>query len=372
MLFYASIMLLFLLLAMTKQNRVRSTMMTVFCGTILALIMGLKSESVGNDTENYVYFFKRIGSMSSWTDLESRFETGYQIYSKIIGKIFNNYQYLFIITAIVCMVCVGVCICKYSANAAYSFFLFVGLRIFYFFLSGLRQSIAVSIVMIAFIMLQEKKYVRFVLLVLLATTFHTSAFIFLLAWPISRMRLSGKGILITGIGILGVYVLFAELLSLILGLLPSYYAHYLTTSAFDAGNLANYLDFAIKMAFLVLAYLMNYGSRERQKAISDNQRAGKNAAKTIPIQDTYIYFMIISAGLSLVATRASMLDRLEQYYWIFAVISIPDILAKIEKRKNKVIVITAVTILIVAYNLLLLWLRPEWNMIVPYKFFWEN
>lgn len=362
MVFYLSIMLVFLFLALTKQNQSNRKLFIIIGTSILAFILGMKGANVGNDTGNYIYFFERAAESSGWYDPLYRFERGYQIYSKALSLIFNEYQVLFIFSGIICMGGVGYTIYKYSSNIAYSLFLLVGLRFYYFFLSGLRQSIAVSIVVFAFAMYRERKYIIFLILVLLATTFHNSAFVFLLMLPLINYKLSRKGIISVIIGIIGVYVLFQPLLSVVLGELPDYYSHYLDTSGFAAGNLANYLDVLMKISLLVLIYWSRYG-RDNDCSYADD--------KLVPIEHTYVYFMIIATGISLIATQASMLDRLTQYFWIFSILAIPDIISKL-RPENRSIIAIIVTLIVISYNLILLWLRPEWNMIVPYTFFWEE
>jgi hypothetical protein len=85
-------MLLFLFLTATKQNKSSKKSIAIFCGIVLTLIMGFKGVNVGNDTVNYVYFFKRSAEFSEWYDPSFRFEFGYQIYSKIINMIFGEYR----------------------------------------------------------------------------------------------------------------------------------------------------------------------------------------------------------------------------------------------------------------------------------------
>ena len=54
--------------------------------------------------------------------------------------------------------------------------------------SGLRQAMAIAITFAAFEMIKQRKLVWFILLVLLAGTFHGSAFIFLIAYPLYFFR----------------------------------------------------------------------------------------------------------------------------------------------------------------------------------------
>lgn len=60
-------------------------------------------------------------------------------------------------------------------------------------MSGVRQAIAIGILMFAFRQIVKRRFISFIVLVLLAAGFHGSAFLFIILWPImSQMRLSRK------------------------------------------------------------------------------------------------------------------------------------------------------------------------------------
>src|SRR5699024_4237647 len=153
--FYVCLMLI---LAFTSINNIRSKSKSFFYTFIIFALMAFKHHSIGNDTLNYIELFQRLKRMGTFIDANSRFEKGYQIYTRLIGIIFNDYQALFIVTAFLCSLCILYGIRNYSINWQYSLFLFVGLRFFNFFLSGLRQSIAISIIFVSYNFLRKRKY----------------------------------------------------------------------------------------------------------------------------------------------------------------------------------------------------------------------
>lgn len=360
---------LMILLALASCCNGRSKSKLYFSAFILFGLMGFKDKSIGNDTASYIEFYNRLKNMTTIIDVNSRFEKGYQIYNKLIGYFFEDSQALFIITAFICISCIIYGVIKSSKNWQYSLFIFVGLRFYYFFLSGLRQSIAVSIIFIAYVFLKEKKIIIYILLIVLASTFHFSAFIFILAWPLSKMKMNLKSMVKILTGIVFIYVFFEPILNIILNCLPAYYSHYLVTEAASANNLANFIGVVIPCIFLVFSYFVNY------LKVAYYNRSGyisyENKEKSFYDSDSDIQliFLIISAGLSLVATRVSILDRMVQYYWIFSIISIPNILFSISNRRKRTIWFMVITFFVIVYNITLLILRPEWNTIVPYSFF---
>lgn len=360
MIFYL-ILMLFLMLMSCRNGQSKNK--AIISGIVLFAIMGFKSSSIGNDTPSYLEFFNRLNRMSTLFDANTRFEKGYQLYNKLIGYFFKDSQALFIITALICVACIIYGISQYSINWQYSLFLFVGLRFYYFFLSGLRQSIAVSIIFVSYKFLKERKYIKYVALILLASTFHFSALIFIFAWPISRMKLNQSSIvkLVVGIGI--VYIFFSPILNKVLSYLPIYYSHYTKTTAFEGNNLANYIGAVIPCTVLLLSYMVRY------KSVTFVNRWRKNYYEDADSQN---FFLIIAVGLSLIATRASILDRMVQYYWIFSIISIPNMLFSIKNERKRTGWYLGISTFVILYNAIILIFRPEWNAIVPYRFFWQN
>lgn len=356
---------LMLFLALSSAYKGREKIKFVFSSVVLMCLMGFKDLTVGNDTPNYIEFFSRLQKLPSLIDKSSRFEKGYQIYAKFIGYFFNSYQALFIITAIICISCICYGIYRNSINWQYSLFLFVGLRFYYFFLSGLRQSIAVSIIFVAYVYLKEKKNIKFIALTLLASTFHFSALIFLFALPVSKMKIEKQGIIKIVISIVCVYILFGPLLNIILSHMPAYYSHYLTTDATSANNMADFINAIIPCLILLLAAFTGYRSN------SENNKSGDSYNFLYCDLDTQLLFLIIASGLSFIATRASILDRMVQYYWLFSIITISNILFTIKDNRKRTIWYFIITSFIIVYNLAILFFRPQWNAIIPYKFFWK-
>lgn len=362
--------LLMFFLAIFSCKSGRSKRKLLLSGLILTSLLGFKDATIGNDTPNYIELFNRLKHMTSFIDETTRYEKGYQIYNKIIGMLFDSPQDLFIITAIICMGCICFGIKKNSINWQYSLFLFVGLRFYYFFLSGLRQSIAVSLIFVAYYFLKKEKIVPYIGIIMLACTFHFSAFIFLFAWPVSKMKLERLAIAKVLILTIITYLFFNPLLRFALGYLPAYYSHYLVTEAASTNNLANFINAAIPCLVIIFAKLVGYYHSNNVSSYNLSKVNNKsNCSFYYSDINTQLLFLIIAAGLSIIATRASILDRMVQYYWIFSIITIPNILFSIEDDRTRTAWYLIITSLVIVYNLTILALRPEWNAIIPYKFF---
>lgn len=93
---------------------------------------------------------------------------------------------------------------KYSAKPGLSIITFVVIGSYGFSFTGLRQTLALAVLMYSYKYLIEKSFIKFSLLVLLATTFHSSAIIFIIAYFAYHMKKS-----FFSLGVLSVFGLIA-------------------------------------------------------------------------------------------------------------------------------------------------------------------
>lgn len=150
---------------------------------IICVFSAMRNFSVGTDTYHYQSIFQHIGSrLDIKYALEygnrTGLEPGFCVFTTIIGSLFKEFRiYLFIFNLFLIIPVYFIAdrlsndINPVAVLMTY-FFMFFNMS-----LNISRQSLAASIIMIAFIELKEKKYVWFVLCSLIACSFHTTAII---------------------------------------------------------------------------------------------------------------------------------------------------------------------------------------------------
>ena len=84
----------------------------------------------------------------------------------------------------------------YSTNPSISFLAILTLGLYGFAFSGLRQTLAFGILLFSYPHLKNKHFFRFVLLVVLAAMFHSTALIFLVVYPIYQLKLRVRNVLL--------------------------------------------------------------------------------------------------------------------------------------------------------------------------------
>lgn len=149
----------------------------------VVLIVGFRPDFFG-DTAAYIRKFDNapteLNDINGYLDLMGK-DKGFYIFLSLI-KIFitKNYIVFFIIVASLQGIALVSVYRKYSSHFVFSLFLFiVSADYLLWMFNGSRQFCAVAIIFAATPLLLKKKYIRLILIVLLASTFHQSALLML-------------------------------------------------------------------------------------------------------------------------------------------------------------------------------------------------
>lgn len=230
---------------------------------------------------------------------------------------------------------------KKSVYPLISVLAFLALGYFSFSLSGLRQTMAMSIVIWSFYALEKNKKFRFILFVILATLCHKSAIVFLLILPVARIKLGKWHVLAALLGGLG-FTVFRPQVRLILNAVLSegQYAWYGSSD-----TTLNFAGFIIQCA--IFCFCLFY-----------YRRVTKN-------KNNRILYNLSFAGvvLQLYAAFIAEFFRLSMYFSIFNIILIPLAVKQEKDRRTK-----EVFLLLIALTFLLYIIS---NGAIRYEFFWR-
>ncbi|MGN7763271.1 EpsG family protein [Paenibacillus sp. 22594] len=179
-----------------RDKKFKLKLVVVWSGFVLFLYGALRSINVGTDVNGYSLSYLQLQNISFKeiflsNTVISRDPFFYYLL-KILTYINTDPQFMIVVTTAIVIICLSVFIYKNSVNPLLSFVLFVGLRFYSFTLSGLRQAVAWSIIMLSYNFIKEKKPIKFLILVLIASLFHKSALIFLIAYPFAKIKRIGS------------------------------------------------------------------------------------------------------------------------------------------------------------------------------------
>lgn len=187
--YYGLLALIVLLGLLPHGDRDRRNLIAATVGSAAIIILqGLRHPSVGVDVAAYIPAYELAGTLDiAGGGRLMNFEPGYLYFSQLFSALGVSAQLYLGIVAAAVMVPIGATIRRYSVSAWLSILLYVTLGLFVFSFSGLRQAIAIGICFFALRFIKDKRLLWFVLAVLLAATFHTSALVFLFAYPLYHM-----------------------------------------------------------------------------------------------------------------------------------------------------------------------------------------
>ena len=198
----------------------RQDFMKILLAVEILLITVCRKYTVGADLRMYVQIFETVDRYS-WRDLlNSKFETGYMIFTKVVRDLSSNSQFFIAVTGILT---VGVYL-REIFRKSYDAFLIMYLTfgLFFFQFSMLRQAIAMAIFMIAIDRLEDRKWIEYIFLVLLAGTFHASAFVCLLLVFVGFLPWNDHTLKLMWIVETAVLVTLRGLLEIVVYYLPRY------------------------------------------------------------------------------------------------------------------------------------------------------
>jgi len=338
---------------------------------LLFFISAFRSINIGNDTATYVKMFDIFGSANNIFDLDTRIEIGYIIFNKILYHMTSNPLILFIVTSAFILGSYLKFIYKNSNMIWLSVLLLINLRLFYFTLSGIRQSIAIAIVLLGYEYIKSRKLIKFIIVILIASLFHYSAIVFLIVYPISKIKFSYLVVILQAIIGVALYFAFDILINFAFRLFPQYQAY--TASGYFDGNvrIASILNFFVILSILLLGLFTKLG--KHKLPANETNRVYNANLDLYYLNEDNLLLHIISLGVIsyFIAINASLLDRVAMYFFIFTIILVPKAISNIRNRKMLTLVTYLIVVLTFVYNITILLYRPEWQHVYPYEFFWQ-
>lgn len=179
MTFYLIFTLIVLLSSTIKKNG-ELILHSLFA--ILIFIVGFRTIEVGTDTVNYKMYFDVVESGKPLF-----VEPGWLAINHFITFFNGSYETLMLLVTLLTLIPVYWACRKYSINPTLSLFFYITLYFYFYSFNISRQLLAISFVLMSFHFLKENRKLSFVFLVLLASTFHTSALIVLPALFIDKI-----------------------------------------------------------------------------------------------------------------------------------------------------------------------------------------
>jgi len=149
---------------------------------------------IATDWEVYRTYFEEC------LDYEISFELGYVWANQLIRSVTDNYSVFLILHAVTIYLLISRTIIKYSPYPFFSFFLLYCTMLSYLGMN--RQYIAVAICFFSIKFILDRNFWKFLLCIILAVFFHSSALLFILAYFLTKKFETRYYVVILGVAII--------------------------------------------------------------------------------------------------------------------------------------------------------------------------
>jgi hypothetical protein len=183
------------------------------------LITGMRDESIGVDSPQYANRFSFVYDIS-WGDLTSMYEPIYQLTVNFVNSFTSKYGWWFLLMSVITFTPIAIAICSYSKIPLLSVLVYMVSTVHLFpeTMNIMRQSVAISFLLLSYIFFSKNKKLLSGVLFLVAFGFHFSSvivipFYFLCKINIKRKYVISALILTFIIGIIGLSVISSNFIS---------------------------------------------------------------------------------------------------------------------------------------------------------------
>lgn len=331
----------------------------IICG-VLFVLSAFRADTVGGDLERYLPHFESICTSSSLLEAikDSNSESGFVVFQKILGYISPTERAFIFVTSFLSLIGPFYFIWRYSPWPIYSLLLYFAWGFYSNTFNNVRQSIAISIILCSFPFIFDRKFVKYLIATVIATTFHSSAIFCIFMYFIPNLKLKVRNVIVSLVFSFAFYAILG--IALIKFVLDVYWTRYdsedlLLTGGSGMGRFAIY---AIYATFLYVTYLICGG--------------GGNSNRSIYV-DFLMWLLVFSPMVQLFATQVATLTRLTFYYFIPSVVLVPLVLNRIKSIHMKDIISVSLLFIMYLYMCLIVYERVQGTMsnyqgVIPYVF----
>jgi hypothetical protein len=310
----------------------------IIVGLILISFAGFRF-GVGTDYFLYRALYNRVEADSLLnTFATSTTESGYTLLMFVVKASGGNFQTLLLIASALTVTPVLLAIARRSVSPASSLYFYFFLGAFVVSFNNVRQAIAVSLLFYADTFRDDKKLI-WILLSVLACTFHISAIIFIVVQIASaRWKPSLRDI---ALGMVLIAALATTLVSsggmeAVASLLNDRYTTYLDVQGAGAGSLLTLIIQILLMVYIAVVTPRDFSPR-------------------------YKSYLFASVAVMILAQANLLLARFDQYFVIFLVLLIPEVMVHQKSKWLNFVLITLTFTYFLVYV-------SSYNEVLPYGF----
>lgn len=345
MIYFTLIVASSLIFLITKKYSAKYYIWITFI--LLFLLAACRNITLWNDLIGYERKHIIISNITEWKIFLSSFlatskDVGYYILEWLLTRIGISFQEWIALIAAFFLYVIGKLIYKKSYYPLISVMLFLALGFYSFSMSGLRQTIAIAITVIAYFQLDKGYNFKFILLVCIATLFHKTACIFIILLFLKNIRLGKFHILGSIAGLLGFFIFNNQLRAFLnTYFFTDNYSFYSTSSI-----TLNYTKFIILVAIFI--FCIYYYKPIIQSNIMKMSAFEK---KYLKIQNPLLLYNSLFLGVifQLYSSFFAEMFRVSMYFSLYSILLVPLCLKTEKNEKVRFILNISIYVVLFIY-----------------------
>lgn len=343
---------------------------------IMTILSSLRKYTVGIDLNDH--YFKNFSVIANidLTNLSNQYyEIGYTIFNKLLSFITTDPQILVVATSFIIYPIFGWFIYKNSNHVFQSTIIFICYNMFFQYMNVIRQAIAIAILLIAVEEgIKKNKKIVFILIVLLASTFHGTAILGLILLPLSKIPFYRSYIFVSVFVTLAMSILYEQLVnvfSIFANSQKDYTLYIYEKNVSGYGTTGKICMLITSIMFLLAYFILIFNRKCRDNNEKNNSSIDiENSKLSVDLQMFGILFVM---ALTIFGNKLAVAERLGYYFLPFLIVGIPNCIDYIKTSKNKLAFIACINFIFVSYFSYTLFTGGAQKLfgVVPYLFFWE-
>lgn len=383
MILYITVAVITALLAGMVDNRPQRQPRTVtkqqltnkIClGAIFIILFALSAcrLNVGNDYAKYVEFMHLINC-----DSYVPTEIGFNLLVKLIYGLsgFENYLLVFAVYSFVTVLLFLLALYEQSDEFPLSFFLFMMLGYYFQTFSTVRYYLALAIAFYSMKFVLRRQWGRFIVLVLLGTTFHKSLLVVIPLYFLASRRFRKWQLALAALFCTTFLFLQDFYLKVVVFLYPTYE----DTEYLEGGT--SYINILRCAAVLVFAGIVYFMEWREQKAAGNGRReadmadgcADGTVSKNLKEEPRFWFYLYLNLGALVLYTLCSFLpiiSRIGYYLTVSQILFLPMLLARVkEKRWRRLFRVGILLAAVLYFAMYLSRAANDGVLVLPYKTF---
>lgn len=306
------------------------------------LISGFRY-GVGQD---YFYTYVPIFNQAVTGNLDNVWgEIGYIYLNKIVAMFTSDYAGIFLVTSILFIYFVFDSIYKESDNWSFSAMLLVLMGYYFCFMNGIRQMLAVSMLLFSIRFIRDRKLIKFMLLIAIASLFHTSALLFIPVYFIYNIKIGSK----TMLSSIAIFYIFSNFVSkFVLNFVGvTKYSWYLD-SIYKAER-TGIIMILVNLCILLFALLFNKDKKN----------------------ELYIKIQWLAVVSMSFIGKIPVAHRLVWVFGLPGIILIPNVIESRTSKKEKFVITLVISIVYIIYFVYTIGVKNS-NNVLPYHSIFER